>query len=134
MGGDMGNPNFGESIGTGYLDGEYVDFDVPWNIRFDYSFTYSKQRIEPVTTQTLSFSGDVSLSPKWKIGFRSGYDFKGKKLTTTSLNFFRDLHCWEMSLSVVPIGYLRSFSFKINVKSGTLRDLKLSRRQSHYDR
>ncbi len=134
LGGDMDNPLFGESIGTGYIDSEYVDFDVPWNIRFDYSFSYSKQRLEPVTAQTLSFSGDVSLTPKWKAGFRSGYDFKGKKLTTTSLNFFRDLHCWEMSLSVVPLGYLRSFSFKINVRSGTLRDLKLSRRQSHYDR
>jgi hypothetical protein len=133
-GDDMDNPLFGEAIGAGALDGEYVDFDVPWNIRLDYSFTYSKQRLEPSTTQTLSFSGDLSLSPKWKIGFRSGYDFKGKKLTTSSINFFRDLHCWEMSLSVVPIGFLRSFSFKINVKSGTLRDLQLTRRQSHYDK
>ncbi len=132
--GGMNDAMFGESIGTGYVNGDYVDFDVPWNMRFDYSFSYSKQSLEPRTTQTLSFSGDVSLSPKWKIGFRSGYDFKGKKPTTSSLNFFRDLHCWEMSLSVVPLGYLRSFSFKINVKSGTLRDLKLSRRQSHLDR
>ena len=137
MGMGMGledNPRFGESIGTEHLDGEYVDFDVPWSVRFDYSFSYSKHGLEARTNQTLSFSGDLSLTPKWKIGFRSGYDFKGKKLTTTSLNFFRDLHCWEMSLSVIPIGYLRSFSFKINVKSGTLRDLKLSRRQTHYDK
>ena len=133
MGAD-GNTPFGESIGTDHLDGEYVDFEVPWSMRFDYSFSYSKSGLEARTSQTLSFSGDLSLSPKWKIGFRSGYDFKGKKLTTTSLNFFRDLHCWEMSLSVIPIGYLRSFSFKINVKSGTLRDLKLSRRQSYYDK
>ncbi len=135
--GDMGgidNPRFGESIGTEYLDGEYVDFDVPWSLSLDYSFSYSKYGLKPTTSQTLGFSGDLSLSPKWKIGFRSGYDFKGKKLTTTSLNFFRDLHCWEMSLSVIPIGYLRSFSFRINVKSGTLRDLKLSRRQTHYDK
>ena len=134
FGDGLGDPMFGDALSAGLLDGEYVDFDVPWNLRLDYSFSYTKQRFEPTTMQTLSFSGDVSLSPKWKIGFRSGYDFKGKKLTTTSLNFFRDLHCWEMSLSVVPIGYLRSFSFKINVRSGTLRDLQLTRRQSHYDR
>lgn len=134
FGNGMDDPLFGDALSAGLLDGEYVDFDVPWNLRLDYSFSYTKQRFEPTTMQTLTFSGDVSLSPKWKIGFRSGYDFKGKKLTTTSLNFFRDLHCWEMSLSVVPIGYLRSFSFKINVRSGTLRDLQLTRRQSHYDR
>lgn len=130
----MDDPMFGDAISAGMLDGEYVDFDVPWNIRLDYSFSYNKQSFEPTTMQTLAFSGDLSLSPNWKVGFRSGYDFKGKKLTSTSLNFFRDLHCWEMSLSVIPFGYLRSFSFKINVRSSTLRDLQLTRNQSHYDR
>jgi hypothetical protein len=81
----------------------------------------------------MSFSGDVSLTPKWKVGFTSGYDFKNKKLTTTSLNFFRDLHCWEMRFTVIPIGFMRSFSFNINVKSGTLRDLKYTKKQSRYD-
>ncbi len=128
---NMNDPAFGDAIGTGY--GEYVDFDVPWNLRVDYSFSYSKQRFDKSTTQSMSFSGDISLTPNWRIGFSSGYDFKNRKLTTTSLNFYRDLHCWEMRLTVIPIGYLRSFSFQINVKSGTLRDLKMTKRESHYD-
>jgi hypothetical protein len=130
------NPNttkFGESIGAGF-DSENIDFEVPWSLNVNYSYSYSKQKFEPYTSQTLSLSGDVSFTPKWKMGFSTGYDFKNNKLTTTSLNFFRDLHCWEMSLSVIPIGYLRSFSFKINVRSSTLQDLKLTRRQSYYDR
>lgn len=133
FGTNNGDAMFGESMGTGYPGGEYVDFDVPWNLRFDYSFSYSKQRFEKNTTQSMSFSGDVSITPKWKIGFTSGYDFKNKKLTTTSLNFYRDLHCWEMRFTVIPIGFMRSFSFNINVKSGTLRDLKYNKTQSRYD-
>ncbi|MFP4555973.1 MAG: putative LPS assembly protein LptD [Bacteroidales bacterium] len=131
MGRGMDDPAFGDAIGTGYS--EYVDFDVPWNLRVDYSFSYSKQRFDKSTNQSMSFSGDIGLTPNWRIGFTSGYDFKNRKLTTTSLNFYRDLHCWEMSLTVIPIGYLRSFSFQINVKSGTLRDLKMTKRESHYD-
>lgn len=133
FGTNNGDPMFGGAMGTGYPSGEYVDFDVPWNLRFDYSFSYSKPRFEKSTTQSMSFSGDVSITPKWKIGFTSGYDFKSKKLTTTSLNFFRDLHCWEMRFTVIPIGFMRSFSFNINVKSGTLRDLKYTKTQSRYD-
>ncbi|MBC7125549.1 MAG: LPS-assembly protein LptD, partial [Bacteroidales bacterium] len=92
--------NFGESLGTMYgLD--YVDFSVPWNVRFSYNLSYSKPALQSSLVQTLSFSGSISLTPKLKIGFNSGYDFKNKKLTTTSLNFYRDLHCWEMRLTVI---------------------------------
>lgn len=133
FGADPNNPNFGEAIGTGYNDIDYVDFSVPWTLRLDYSFSYSKQSIIKSITQSMSFSGDISLTPKWKVGFTSGYDIKNKKLTTTSLNFYRDLHCWEMRLSVVPIGYMKSFSFYINVKSPTLKDLKYTKSQNYLD-
>lgn len=124
--------NFGESLGTQYgLD--YVDFSVPWNVRFSYNLTYTKPAYEASLVQTLSFSGSVSLTSKWKIGFSSGYDFKNKKLTTTSLNFYRDLHCWEMRMTVIPIGYYKSFSFQINVKSSILQDLKFTKRDHYLD-
>ncbi len=133
MGPDTGDPMFGESLGASFGDADYVDFSVPWTLRLDYSFSYTKPRFEKNTIQSVSFSGDLSLTPKWKIGFSSGYDFKKRQLTTTALNFFRDLHCWEMSLAVVPVGYLKSFSFRINVKSATLKDLKWSKRESYQD-
>ncbi len=124
--------NFGESLGTMYgLD--YVDFSVPWNVRFSYNLSYSKPALQSSLVQTLSFSGSISLTPKMKIGFNSGYDFKNKKLTTTSLNFYRDLHCWEMRLTVIPIGYYKSFSFQINVKSSILQDLKYTKRDHYLD-
>ena len=127
----MDEPIFGEAIGTTYDD--YVDFSVPWNLRVDYSYNYSKPALESRVSQTLSFSGDLSITPKWRIGFRSGYDIKNMSLTSTSLNFFRDLHCWAMRLTVVPTGALKSFSFQINVKSSVLQDIKVTKRQTHFD-
>ena len=124
--------NFGESMGTQY-GMNYVDFNVPWNLRFSYNLTYSKPKYESSVVQTLSFSGDISLTPKWKIGFSSGYDFKNKQLTTTSINFYRDLHCWDMRMTVIPLGFYKSFSFQINVKSAILQDLKYTKRDHYLD-
>ena len=80
-----------------------------------------------------TFSGDLSLTKKWKLSLTSGYDFTSKKLTLTSINIYRDLHCWEMHFNWIPFGFRQSFSLDINVKSSTLKDLKLSRRKDWYD-
>lgn len=124
--------NFGESMSTQY-GMDYVDFNVPWNVRFSYNLSYSKPGYESSLVQTMSFSGDLSLTPKWKIGISSGYDLKNKKLTTTSVNFYRDLHCWEMRMTVIPIGYYKSFSFQINIKSSILQDVKWTKRDHYLD-
>ncbi len=124
---------FGESMGTDYANLQYIDFNIPWNLRVNYSYSYSKPGYVKYISQTLGFSGDINLTPKWKIGFSSGYDFKNKKLTTTSVNFYRDLHCWEMRLSVIPIGFRKSYSFQINIKSSILQDIKWTKRDSYYD-
>jgi len=118
---------------TSNFNNPQVDFDIPWNLSIRYSFNYSKPLTEKTTTQTLAFSGDLSLTPKWKIGFNSNYDFKGRKLTTTSINIYRDLHCWEMRMTVIPLGIYKSYSFQINVKSGMLQDLKWKKRDSYLD-
>jgi len=75
----------------------------------------------------------LSLTPKWKIGFQSGYDFINKDLTYTSVNIYRDLHCWEMKFNWVPFGFRKMYTIDINVKSAILQDLKLSRRRDWYD-
>jgi len=74
-----------------------------------------------------------SLTEKWKISLSSGYDFTQKEMTLTSVNVYRDLHCWEMRFNWVPFGFRQSFSIDINVKSSVLRDLKLSRRRGWQD-
>lgn len=123
---------FGESFGTHYgLD--YVDFNVPWEVDFSYNMGYSKTGLTPTLTQSVTVKGSISLTPKWRIGFSSGYDIKHRKITTSSVNFYRDLHCWEMRLTVVPFGRYRSYSFQINVKSAMLKDLKLKKRENYLD-
>jgi hypothetical protein len=113
--------------------GDYVDFDIPWSLRIDYSFSYTKRQEEIKIVQTLRASGDFSLSPNWKIGFNTGYDIDDRSFTTTNLSIYRDLHCWEMRISVVPFGTYKSYNFQINAKSSILADLKYNKRKSWYD-
>jgi hypothetical protein len=112
----------------------YVDFNVPWSLSINYNLQLNKPHQDTsIIIQTLGFNTDFNLTPKWKIAVNSGYDFINKKLSYTSVNIYRDLHCWEMRFNWVPFGFLRSYSIDINVKSSTLQDLKLSRRRSWYD-
>lgn len=111
----------------------YVDFNIPWNLSIRYNFNYSKPGLDSRVTQTLNFNGDIKLTPKWRIGVTSGWDFEEKSLSYTSMNIYRDLHCWEMRLSWIPIGYHQSYSFSINAKASILKDLKYKRQKSWYD-
>lgn len=119
----------------GFYD-DYVDFDVPWNINISYNLTYSKPSPykSPTISQIINFSGDLSLTPKWKLTFQSGYDIKNKEVTSTSFSVTRDLHCWEMTFNCMPFGQHQSYNFEIHVRSSLLRDLKLTKRDSWYDR
>lgn len=119
----------------GFYD-DYMDFDVPWNISISYNFTYSRPSPyrSPTISQIVNFSGDLSLTPKWKINFQSGYDIKNKEVTSTSFGITRDLHCWEMTFNCMPFGQHQSYNFEIHVRSSLLRDLKLTKRDSWYDR
>jgi hypothetical protein len=119
--------------------GEYVDFDIPWKLDLSYSLSYSKNIIPDSGgvvvsfNQYLSFNGDFSLTPKWKIGVNSGYNFIEKKLAYTNVYISRDLHCWQMSINLIPIGTYRQFSITISPKSGILRDLRINRSRTFYD-
>jgi lipopolysaccharide assembly outer membrane protein LptD (OstA) len=110
----------------------FVDFNVPWNISASYSFSYSKSQLVASINNTLNFFGDLNVTPKWKVMFRSGYDFQLNKLSTTQLNIYRDLHCWDLSFGWVPFGQYRSYSVDLKVKASILQDLKLSRRRNYF--
>jgi hypothetical protein len=111
----------------------YVLFDVPWSLRMAYNFNYSKPGLTSSITQTLTLTGDVRLTPKTAINYTSGYDFGQKEITMTRIGISRDLHCWEMSFSWIPTGYMQSWSFSIRPKAGMLRDLKYERRKDFHE-
>jgi lipopolysaccharide assembly outer membrane protein LptD (OstA) len=118
----------------------YVDFDIPWSISVAYNFAYTKQwpyATSPVrvgkTVQTLGFTGQLNITPKWKISVTSGWDFISGSLSYTSIDVYRDLHCWEMRFGWVPKGYQQSWNFSINVKASILQDLKLNKKKDFRD-
>lgn len=114
---------------------QYVDFDIPWSASFNYNLSYRKPGLNAATvTQTLRAQGDFNFTPKWKIGLTSGYDITNKEVTNTQVNVYRDLHCWEMSFNWIPFGRLKSYTLSINVRSATLRDLRLNKRNQWQDR
>lgn len=115
----------------------FVDFNIPWNINISYSFRYDNILSTKSTrslNNTLNFNGDFNLTPKWKIQFTSGYDFKSKSISGTTFQIYRDLHCWDLSAQWVPFGAYQSYSIDIKVKASILQDLKLSKRKGFYTR
>ncbi len=110
----------------------FVDFNIPWNLTARYSLQYSKTGLRSnITTNSLNFNGDLSVTPKWKVTFNSGYDFIGHKLVPPQLSIYRDLHCWDLSFSWIPTGPYRSYSVDLKVKASVLQDLKLSKRRNY---
>ncbi len=115
----------------------YSPWPFPWSLTFNYSinygygtFNYDKLEYNGKITQNLSVSGNLSPTPNWTVGFSSSYNFQAKKLAYMSCNISRDLHCFTMSASVIPVGPYKSFNFHIAVKSSLLSDVKYDKRSS----
>lgn len=123
----------------------YVDWSIPWSLNISYDFKYTHDIIykngywnyeiekEKTQIQTLSFSGELNVTPKWKVAFRSGFDFEDHEFTYTSIEVFRDLHCWQMRFNWIPYGFRQSWNFTINIKSSLLQDLKLDKKKDFRD-
>ncbi len=112
----------------------YVDFSIPWNLRFNYNINYSKRGYEDADIiQALTFSGSITFTEKWNMSFNSGFDFENLEFTQTSFNISRDLHCWQMNFSWVPFGRYQSYYLTINAKSSLLQDLKINKQRSWFD-
>lgn len=119
--------------GSNYDEYGYVRFDMPWSLRMAYSFTYSQPAFKPVIGQTVTLTGDVKLTPKMAVTYNTGYDFRAKAVTVSNIGITRDLHCWQMSFSWQPVGYMRGWYFTLSPKSGILHDLKYERRKDYHE-
>ena len=118
---------------TQYPDA-YADFNVPYNLRVSYKYSVVRPPSQETrVSQTVNVSGDLNITPRWKLGFYSWYDFETHDFTNVSFNFYRDLHCWEMRLGWIPFGLQESYTFQINVKSSVLQDLKWVKKKDFYD-
>lgn len=117
--------------------GTYADFSVPWNVSLHYTMSYvsaydaARFNINRNLTHSVSISGNFSLTENWKFNISTGYDFTNKGMSYTSIDIYRDLHCWEMRFNWVPFGYYKSWNFVINIKASSLHDVKYEKRENY---
>jgi hypothetical protein len=109
----------------------YIDFNVPWNVVFNYSFTYTNAVVSTGIGHTVMLSGDVSISEGWKIQYSTNYDIRAGRLGITSFSLYRNLHCWDLNIQWVPFGLYKSYNVTLKVKNPILQDLKLSKRADY---
>lgn len=109
----------------------FYNSSIPWDLNLAYSLTYNNNARNPdITNNSLMASGNITLSPGWRFGFSSGYDFKQKGITYTQLRFERDLKSWRMDFSWIPNGYYKQWTFFIGIKSAILQDVKYEKRNT----
>ncbi len=115
----------------------YMQWSVPWSLSFNYSINYSygafnkeKMEYDGKITQNLSFSGNIRPTNNWSFSFSASYNFDTHKIAYMNCNVTRDLHCFSMRASFVPLGPYKSYNFHIAVNSSLLSDLKYDKRSS----
>ena len=102
---------------------------VTWDVRMQYAITYSNNnRQGEISNNSLMFSGNVNLTPRWLVGVSSGYDFVNKGFTLTQFRFERDLNSFHLKFDWTPFGDFERWYFFIGIKANLLRDLKWENR------
>lgn len=130
------NKNKDNSEKNSDADG-YAHWDFPWSLTFNYSVNYGygsfnkeKMEYDGKWTQNLSLSGNIRPTKNWNFSFSASYNFDLHKIAYMNCSISRDLHCFTMTASFVPVGPYKSYNFHISVKSSLLKDLKYDKRSS----
>ncbi len=114
---------------------EFVDFNIPWTLQLSLAINFARLRTLDLrnyytqVSSNVNVNGDFSLSPKWKLGGGTYFDFRTLKIQTVNVFLTREMHCWQMAINL-QLGTYKSFSIVLNPKSGILRDLKINRTRS----
>lgn len=124
-----------------YDEDGYYNATVPWNFSFNYNmglgygnFNPQKMEYNYRLTHTLSFNGSIQPTKNWRISMHGSFDIEHRKLHSLTCSISRDLHCFQMSANVIPIGPYKSYSFSIAVNSSLLKDLKYNQSNTNRDR
>lgn len=119
----------------------YIKWDCPWSLSFNYSVSYNgngewdpeAQKYKGNIRQNLSFSGNIRPTKNWNFSLSGSYNFDLHKINYMTCNISRDLHCFTLTCSFVPLGPYKSYNLHIAVKSSLLSDLKYDKRSSTGD-
>jgi lipopolysaccharide assembly outer membrane protein LptD (OstA) len=108
---------------------DFFKYNLPWDMTLAYSLTYSNSnREQKITGNSIMVSMNTDLTPKWKVGVSTGYDFVNRGVTYTQFRFERDLLSWRMDFNWVPFGDNGYWGFFIGIKAGVLSDIKWDKR------
>ncbi len=120
---------------SGYFDmyqREEPDFSLPWQLSFSWNFSESFVPTFKNRSANISASLDFNLTESWKFRVSGNYDLIRKEISAPSVQIDRDLHCWVMNFSWVPIGYYRHYRLEIRVKASQLQDVKITKQRTTY--
>ena len=118
---------------------QFADFNIPWSLNLSVALNFTNAEkadysgYATTITASTNFSGDFNLTDKWKIGLNGYYDIKNEQMQTLTMSISRDLHCWQMSINVTPVGISHFFNITISPKAGILQDLRINRTKYFYD-
>ncbi|MFH6945212.1 putative LPS assembly protein LptD [Flavobacterium sp. FlaQc-50] len=108
---------------------EFFKSKIPWDMTLAYSLTYTNaNRENKISGNSIMISANMDITPKWKGGVSTGYDFVQKGVTFTQFRFERDLLSWRMAFNWNPLGDNANWNFFIGIKSGVLSDIKWNKR------
>jgi hypothetical protein len=128
--GDSRKSQFGDEEDNGEDKiSEFFAAKLPWDMTFAYSLTYgNNNREKKIIGNSLMVSANADITPKWKAGVSTGYDFVQKGVTFTQFRFERDLLSWRMDFNWTPFGENANWGFFIGIKAGVLSDIKWDKR------
>lgn len=107
-----------------------INFSIGYVLRLSPMYSFIKQgTIYYLTNHSIDISLALSLTQFWRISLKTGYDLLKNVQTFTTIELYRDLHCWEFVLNVVPVGLKKSYMAEIRLKSPSLKELKITRRR-----
>ncbi|MCV9928871.1 putative LPS assembly protein LptD [Flavobacterium sp. LS1R49] len=110
---------------------EFFNAKLPWDMTLAYSLTYGNAaRENKIIGNSIMVSANMDITPRWKGGVSTGYDFVQKGVTFTQIRFERDLLSWRMDFNWTPLGTNSNWNFFIGIKSGVLSDIKWNKRST----
>jgi hypothetical protein len=118
---------------------EFTDFSIPWSLQFGVSLRFNSlynsisKAFKTKFNSDLNLSGSLKLTEKWQLGVSGFYNFTDGSVGMVSMTIAREMHCWQMGITVSPIGRNKFFSINISPKSALLRDIKVNRSKYFYE-